>query len=52
MMLLRLIDLFLLSSALGKPGLGPVTTTGAAVLVGLPTDPQPSPLLTCRITFI
>jgi len=33
---LRRLDRFLLSSTLGKTLLGPVVTTGAAVLLGLP----------------
>ena len=49
--LLRL-DRFLLSSTLGKTLLGPVVTTGAAVLLGLPADPHPSPLLVGRITLV
>ncbi len=46
------LDRFLLSSPLGKTLLGPVVTTGAAVLLGLPADPQPSPLLVGRITLV
>ena len=49
---LRRLDRFLLSSTLGKTLLGPVVTTGAAVLLGLPADPQPSPLLVGRITLV
>jgi len=49
---LRRLDRFLLSSTLGKTVLGPVVTTGAAVLLGLPADPQPSPLLAGRITLV
>jgi hypothetical protein len=52
MILLRRLDRFLLSSAFGKTLLGPVVTTGAAVLLGLPADPQPSPLLVGRITLV
>ena len=52
MTVLRRLDRFLLSSAFGKTLLGPVVTTGAAVLLGLPADPQPSPLLVCRITLV
>lgn len=52
MTVLRQLDHFLLSSALGKTLLGPVVTTGAAVLLGLPADPQPSPLLVGRITLV
>jgi hypothetical protein len=52
MTLLRRLDRFLLSSTLGKTLLGPVVTTGAAVLLGLPADPQPSPLLVGRITLV
>jgi len=51
MTVLRRLDRFLLSSALGKTLLGPVVTTGAAVLLGLPADPDPSPLLLGRITL-
>ena len=43
---------FLLSSTFGKTHLGPVKTTGAAVLLGLPADPQLSPLLISRIIII
>jgi hypothetical protein len=46
------LDRFLLSSAFGKTLLGPVVTTGAVVLLGLPADPQPSPLLIGRITLV
>ena len=49
---LRQLDRFLLSSTFGKTLLGPVVTTGAAVLLGLPADPQPSPLLVGRITLV
>lgn len=49
---LRRLDHALLLSALGKTLLGPVDTTGAAVLLGLPADPQPSPLLLGRITLV
>ena len=52
MTVLRRLDRFLLSSALGKTLLGPVVTTGAAVLLGLPADPDPSPLLLGRITLV
>ena len=52
MTVLRRLDRFLLSSTLGKTLLGPVVTTGAAVLLGLPADPQPSPLLVSRITLV
>ena len=52
MTFLRRLDRFLLSSALGKTLLGPVVTTGAAVLLGLPADPDPSPLLLGRITLV
>ena len=52
MTVLRRPDRFLLSSALGKTLLGPVVTTGAAVLLGLPADPDPSPLLLGRITLV
>ena len=52
MTVLRRLDRFLLSSAFGKTLLGPVVTTGAAVLLGLPADPQPSPLLVGRITLV
>ena len=52
MIVLRRLDRFLLSSALGKTLLGPVVTTGAAVLLGLPADPDPSPLLLGRITLV
>ena len=52
MTVFRRLDRFLLSSAFGKTLLGPVVTTGAAVLLGLPADPQPSPLLVCRITLV
>ena len=43
---------FLLSSTFGKTLLGPVITTGSAVLLSLPADPQPSPLLLGRIILI
>ena len=43
---------FLLSSTFGKTLLGPVITTGAAVLLSLPADPQPSPLLLGRINLM
>ena len=46
------LDRFLLSSALGKTLLGPIFTTGAAVLLGLPSDPQPSPLHAGRLTLV
>lgn len=49
---LKQLDRFLLSSSLGKIMLGPVVTTGAAVLLGLPADPQPSPLLVGRISLV
>jgi hypothetical protein len=49
---LKQLDRFLLESAFGKTLLGPVVTTGAAVLLGLPADPQPSPLLVGRITLV
>ena len=52
MSVLRRLDRFLLSSALGKTLLGPVVTTGAAVLLGLPADPDPSPILLGRITLV
>ncbi|QNG27767.1 hypothetical protein [Synechococcus sp. HK01-R] len=52
MTVLRQLDRFLLSSAFGKTLLGPIDTTGAAVLLGLPADPQPSPLLVGRITLV
>ena len=52
MSVLRRLDRFLISSALGKILLGPVVTTGAAVLLGLPADPQPSPLLVGRLTLV
>jgi len=52
MTVLRRFDRFLLSSTFGKTLLGPVITTGAAVLLGLPADPQPSPLLLSRINLI
>jgi hypothetical protein len=52
MTVLRRPDRFLLSSTLGKTLLGPVVTTGAAVLLGLPADPDPSPLLLGRITLV
>ena len=52
MTVLRRLDRFLLSSALGKTLLGPVVTTGAAVLLGLPADPDPSPLLLGRINLV
>ena len=45
-------DRFLLSSTVGKTLLGPVVTTGAAVLLGLPADSQPSPLLAGRISLV
>ena len=46
------LDRFLLSSALGKTVLGPVVTTGAAVLLGLPAEPRPSPLLAGRFILV
>ena len=49
---LKKLDRFLLSSTLGKTLLGPVVTTGAAVQLGLPADPDPSPLLVGRITLV
>ena len=49
---LEQLDRFLLSSSLGKIMLGPVVTTGAAGLLGLPADPQPSPLLVGRISLV
>ena len=52
MTVLRRLDRFRLSSALGKTLLGPVVTTGAAVLLGLPADPDPSPLLLGRINLV
>ena len=52
MTVLRQLDRFLLSSTFGKTLLGPVVTTGAAVLLGLPADPQPSPLLVGRIALV
>jgi len=52
MTVLRRFDRFLLSSTFGKTLLGPVITTGAAVRLGLPADPQPSPLLLSRIILI
>ncbi len=36
---LKQLDRFLLASAFGKTLPGPVVTTGAAVLLGLPADP-------------
>ena len=41
MSFLRWLDRFMLSSALGKYLVGPVGTTGVAVLFGLPADQQP-----------
>jgi hypothetical protein len=41
-----------LSCTLGKTRLGHVVTTGAALLHGLPADPQPSALMLLRITFL
>jgi len=52
MTLLGRLDRFLLSSVFGKTLLGPVVTTGAAVLLGLPADSQPSPLLVGRTTLV
>ena len=52
MVFLQCLHQFLLSSTFGKTLLGPVITTGAAVLLGLPADPQPSPLLLGRIILI
>ena len=52
MVFLQRLHQFLLSSTFGKTLLGPVITTGAAVLLGLPADPQPSPLLLGRIILI
>ena len=49
---LKQLDRFLLSSTLGKTLLGPVVTTGAAVLLGLPADSQPTPVLIGRITLV
>ena len=51
MAFLHRLNQFLLSSTFGKTVLGPVITTGAALLLGLPTDPQGSPLLVGRITL-
>ena len=45
---LKQLDRFLLSSKL----LGPVVTTGAAVLLGLPADSQPTPVLAGHITLV
>jgi hypothetical protein len=52
MTVLRRLDRFLLFSALGKTLLGPVVTTGAAVRLGLPADPDPSPQMIGRITLV
>jgi len=52
MTVLRRLDRFLLLSALGKTLFGPVVTTGAAVLLGLPADPQPATQLFGRITLV
>jgi len=52
MAFLHRLNQFLLSSTFGKTLLGPVITTGAAVLLGLPTDPQGSPLLVGRINLV
>ncbi len=49
---LHRLNQFLLSSTFGKTLLGLVITTGAAVLLGLPADPQGSPLLVGRITLV
>lgn len=46
------LDRFLLSSALCKTVLGPVVTTDAAVLLGLPAEPRPSLLLAGRIILV
>ncbi len=48
----RTFDEFLLSSRVGKFILGPITTTGAAVLLGLPVDPHPTQLLAGRLTLV
>jgi hypothetical protein len=52
MTVLSKLDRFLLFSTLGKNLLGPVVTTGAAMLLGLSADPQPSPVLAGRITLV
>jgi hypothetical protein len=52
MIVVRRLDHFLLSSPLGKIVLGPVVTTGAAVLLGLPADHQPSPVLIGRLILV
>ena len=52
MTVLHRLDRFLLSSFLGKTLQGPLVTTSAAVLLGLPAVPQPSPLLFGRITLV
>ena len=52
MTVVRRLDHVLLSSPLGKIVLGPVVTTGAAVLLGLPADHQPSPVLIGRIILV
>jgi hypothetical protein len=52
MAFLHLLNQFLLPSTFGKTLLGPVITTGAAMLLGLPADPQGSPLLVGRITLV
>ena len=50
MAFLHRLNQFLLSSTFGNTMLGPVITTGAAVVLGLPADQQGSPLLVGRIT--
>ena len=52
MTVLHRLHQFLFSSTFGKTLLGPVITTGAAVLLGLPADPQPSSLLLGWIILI
>jgi hypothetical protein len=52
MTVLSKLDRFLLFSSLGKNLLGPVVATGAAMLLDLPADPQPSPVLAGHITLV
>lgn len=52
MAVLRRLDCLLLTTAPGKTVLGPVVTTGSAVLLRLPADPQPSPLLLGRSSLV
>lgn len=52
MIVLRRVAPCLLSSSLGKTLLGPVVTTGSAVLLGISAGPQPAPLLVGRMGLV